>query len=478
MALLGTIPMEWQQQIADVAFEIDPTTGQFVYRKVVLTVPRQSGKTSLLLGVMVHRGLAGGDGRPFPARQRIVYTAQKRLAARKKWEDDHLPTIQRSELSQLMLPPRRQIGQEAIRWQNGSLHGLDAPSEDAVHGEVLDLGVIDEAFSQRDARVEQGMEPAQSTRQSPQIWVPSTAGKSKGDSPYLWSEIEAGRALVELGICQDLAYFEWSAPIEADPGDEATWRGCMPALKRWPGDTERTIPIGAIRAAYTKWTAKGALNDFRRAYLNQWMDEATEGWQVVAKAIWEALADPNPPRPTRPAFAADVTPDRAFAAIGVAGRRPDGLMQVELDEHERGTSWVVPRLKYLAEKHKPCAVVIAPFGPAARLCDEAEAAGLEIWRPGLREYAAACAAVYDGCGANPEAKEPAWIRHYPHTDLDAAVSGALQRPYGTDGAWVWNRRGLDVDISPLVAITHALGGYLANAHKPTDGETPFFGALR
>ena len=476
---MGAPLMWWQRLVADVALERDPSTGLLIYRKVVLTVPRQSGKTTLDLGVMVHRGTTGGDkGRPFPERQRIVYTAQKRLSARKKWEDEHIPTIQRSPLASLMLPPRKQIGQEAIRWQNGSLHGLDAPTENAVHGEVLDLGVIDEAFSQKDARVEQGMKPAQLTRMSPQIWVPSTAGKSKKDSPYLWGEIEAGRAMVDAGIRTGVAYFEWSAPIEADPASHETWYDCMPALKRWPGDHERTIPIEAIQADYDSWIAKGELNEFRRAYLNQWMDEAASDWQVIPKGIWSVLADPSPPRPPKFAFAADVTPDRSFAAIGVAGRRPDGLMQIELDKHDRGTSWVIPRLKELADKWKPCATVIAPFGPAAWLADFAEAAGLEVWKPAMREYAAACGAFYDGTGANPEAKNPAWLRYRPHSSLDAAVAGALRRNYGTDGAWLWNRQTLSADISPLVAVTLALAGFLAKGHITEEQSTPFFMAVR
>jgi hypothetical protein len=40
----GTPFMPWQQQVADVALELDPKTGNFVYREVGLTVPRQSGK--------------------------------------------------------------------------------------------------------------------------------------------------------------------------------------------------------------------------------------------------------------------------------------------------------------------------------------------------------------------------------------------------------------------------------------------------
>src|SRR3954469_329284 len=69
-ANLGQPFMPWQRHVADVALEVDPATGLLVYRKVGLLAPRQSGKTTELLSVMVHRALAFGQKQ----RQRISYT--------------------------------------------------------------------------------------------------------------------------------------------------------------------------------------------------------------------------------------------------------------------------------------------------------------------------------------------------------------------------------------------------------------------
>ena len=454
--------MPWQQLVADVALEVDPDTGLLVYRKVVLTVPRQSGKTTLILASMVHRALA------FGGKQRIVYTAQTRIKARQKWEDEHLDTIQKSPFASLMLPPRKQIGQEAIRWRNGSLHGLDAPSEDAVHGEVLDQGVIDEAFAQVDARVEQGMKPAMLTRPQAQLWVPSTAGKAKAKSPYLWGEIEAGRLAVEAGLNSGVAYFEWSAAAEEDPGDPVTWYGCMPAL----GITQ---PVEAVRADYESWTAKGDLNEFRRGYLNQWPDETPAEWLVIGQQAWQALEDPKSAIEDRPAFCVAVTSDRTWAAIGAAGCREDGRSHVEVVDHHRGTSWVVPRLKDLQERWRPCATVIAPTAPAGSLISEAEAAGIEVLKQSVREVAHGCASFYDAAGANPEVTGPAWLRHLGQPDLDASLAGAVQQKLGD--AWLWSLKTSVVDPSPLVAVTGALWGHATRAHIKDD-EQPFFASWR
>jgi hypothetical protein len=124
--MLGKPLMPWQQQVTDTALEVDPDTGPLAYREVVLTVPRQSGKTLMGLAVKTHRCL--GFGEP----QNVLYTAQDRVHALAKWEDDQVPALQASRLSPLFTV-RRQRGQEAIRWANGSRWGITAPNESAGH---------------------------------------------------------------------------------------------------------------------------------------------------------------------------------------------------------------------------------------------------------------------------------------------------------------------------------------------------------
>ena len=48
--------MAWQAQVADVALEVDEG-GRFCYQLVLVTVPRQSGKTTLFGAVLDHRAL-------------------------------------------------------------------------------------------------------------------------------------------------------------------------------------------------------------------------------------------------------------------------------------------------------------------------------------------------------------------------------------------------------------------------------------
>ncbi len=294
---LGTPLMPWQRLVADVAMEVDPSTGLLAYREVVVTTPRQSGKTTLELGVMVHRC------RTWP-RSRVLYSAQSRLHAHKKWEDEHVATLKASPYS-AEFTVRYQRGDEAIRWANGSLHGITAPGEKAGHSEVLDLAVMDEAWALEDSRLEQGLSPTMVTRPQPQLWIVSTAGTYR--SAYLRGKVEAGRARVNRGAHRGVAFFEWAAPAGADPGDPVTWRMGMPAL-------HRTVTEATIAAEFERLD----LADFCRAYLNWEPNAIPADWLVIAEQAWRALADPSSAAQDPVAFAADVTPERSHAAIAVA----------------------------------------------------------------------------------------------------------------------------------------------------------------
>jgi hypothetical protein len=439
---LGTPFMPWQRQVADVAMEVDPATGRLAYREVVLTTPRQSGKTTLELAAMVHRC------RTWP-RSRVLYSAQDRIHARLKWEDDHVAALERSPFAG-EFKVRYQRGDEAIRWANGSRHGITAPGEKAGHSDVLDLAVADEAWGLEDSKLEQGLSPTMVTRPQPQLWVVSTAGTHR--SAYLRGKVDAGRARAAAGGPGAVCYFEWSAVEGSDPGDPATWWSCMPALGHTV--TEPTIAHEFERLD---------LADFCRAYLNWWPGAIPADWQVVAESDWLALADPSSAAVDPVAFAADVTPDRSAAAIAVAGVRPDGLGHVEVVDHRPGTGWIVGRLAELAARWDPCAIVVDDTGPAGSLVPPLEAAGLEVVRPTTRARAGADSGFYDAVVEGSLRYRPG-----PHGPaLVAAVAGAAKRPLGD--SWAWARRGLSVDISPLVAVSLARWGHATRAHKHNPG---------
>lgn len=481
--------MPWQRQVLDVAYEIDPDLWddhqvvRLIYREVRVKVPRQSGKTTLLLGNAVHRArgmpdAVGPRGR-FGA-QSIIYTAQTRNDAAKKWRDEQIPVLDGSAFARHIDHHRKVNGSEATYFHNGSRYGLTATTKKSGHGGTNDQAHLDEFFAQRDGRLEQGLRPTMITRQSPQTWVYSTAGDH--ESVPWRTKVEGGRELITRNVGRtSIAYFEWSAPLGLDPLDPATWWLAHPALGY-------TIDEDAVAAE-----AEGMdLVEFCRAYLNWWPEHATGG--ILDLTHWGDLADgPDRDETGEPilgtgshlfgsfALAWEVSVDGQWAAICAVGDRADGARHLEVLDYRAGSAWVAGEIGRLTELYHPVDVAYDPASPGAQLAPDVatELKRRRLREPGAstkyrkptpiatRELAAGAATIYTAVNVTPEL---ASIRHLDDPTLNVAVANAAKRPLG-DGLWLWHRKASTVDISTLTAMTIALRQWdvkkaLAENRKP------------
>ena len=421
--------MPWQELALDVALELLPD-GSLAYRQVIITVERQQGKTTLMLGVEVQRALLWA--RP---RQRIYYSAQTGQDGRQKLIDDQAPILEGSPLMAGVLQIRKGIGSEGIVFRNGSRIDVMASSEHSGHGKVVDLGVIDEAFSDVDDRREQAMTPAMMTKQDAQLWIVSTAGTE--GSAYLKRKVDAGRNAVADESGTGTCYLEYSADPSAPIDDPATWWSCMPALGL-------TISEEVVRNALRTMPE----GEFRRAFLNQW---TVSEERVIPAALWNAIQQDVQPEGGL-VFGVDAMPDRSRGSIVAV----DSQKRCELIDHRPGVTWMLERIDELVTKWA-AQVVIDSRGPAASLIPELEDRGVPVVKYGSTEMAAATARLFDAI-ADREPK----VR--PHPDMDQAVAGARKRIVGD--SWYWGRTAAHVDVSPLVALTLAYDLAVSNARTP------------
>jgi phage terminase large subunit-like protein len=448
---LGTPFMDWQRLVADVAMELDDD-GRLHYRKIVVTIHRQAGKTTLILPWEIHRCLSWAQ------RQRVVYVAQTRAASRDKLVDEQIPMIQDSPFGQLG-KPRQNNGHEAFLFNNRSQIGLMATTKKSGHGFTNDLVVVDEAFAQVDWRVEQSLSPTMIRRPETQWLTISTAGDET--SVYLLEQVRRGRHLVEAGADQRVAYFEWSIPIDADMDDREVWFDHMPGL----GAGISLEDLIAERATMKDF-------EFRRAYGNQWTEGLHSLDAVIGPAHWEACSDPDSKLAKKGVLrmAIDVAPDQSFASIGVAGKRNDGIEHIEAIETRPGTAWVVERAKRIAAKDARFENIVAldVSTPAAALIPALERESntedaLEILPISGRDWNAACASFYDAAVEHT-------FRHINDSELNGALASAAQS-YSADG-WHWKRRG-DKPITPLCAVTLAHWAF-TSADDEYDALSSFF----
>lgn len=439
---LGTPLMPWQRHVVDVALELDPRhTGPGVrwrYPVVVLTVPRQSGKSTLVRAVAVHRAVTR-------RRARVFATAQRGKDARDLWKE----LVERVEDGPLASAATvlRGAGSETLRFPNGSEIRPFAPTRDSLHGKTPDLVFIDEAWAFDAAKGEDLMaavRPAQITLPDRQLWIVSTAGDA--DSAFLREWVETGRASVD-DPGSGVAYFEWSAAEGADPYDPATW-AFHPAL----GHTIDQADIAAEAEGSTR-------GNFERAHLNRW---TTTSETVVDLDRFDELANPlqQPPDPKRMAMAYDVAHDRSSAAIWAAWPDDDGTVQLRAYLVRPGAAWLPGEVASRVVELGPAVIAADDGGPARQVTDELRRRGVTVETMSYRDYGTACgafmAAIHDGA-----------LGH----DGSPALRSALERAsvkFVSDQVG-WDRRRSAGDISPLIAATVA--AWFAT-HAPTPAPRP------
>ena len=83
---IGRPLMPWQQEVADTALEVGDN-GLFAYKLVIVTVPRQSGKTTLDGAVLEHRALT-------VPRARCWFTMQTGKDASDWFVNEHMPMLE------------------------------------------------------------------------------------------------------------------------------------------------------------------------------------------------------------------------------------------------------------------------------------------------------------------------------------------------------------------------------------------------
>lgn len=410
--------MPWQRLVAEVGCEIDPETGFPAYNEVIVTVPRQSGKTTLNLAWQLDRCLNWGRS------QRSAFTAQTGKDARDKWIDELFPLIESCKLRRLVAPRgvNRGMGNEAIRFRTGSLIRILSTSASSGHSKTLDQAVMDEVWHDYDDRREQGLRPAMITREDRQLLICSTAGTAA--STVYNAKVAAGRRAVQADVGHGIAYFEWSAPDDWEAADRQSWWTFMPAL----GYTITERSIEAEQLAMKP-------GEFRRAYGNR----PTMGVEMfLPLETWQRACDPKVRPDGGLRFGLDVAEDRASAAIVAAGA--NGV--VELIEHRSGIGWVVGRCNELTGRHG--ATVAVDFqGPAGVLADSLERCEQMTARTVLQ----ACGAMYDAIVEGT-------VTFRTDRAFDAAIHGAVKKVVGD--MWAWSRKGSVADITPLMAASLAL----------------------
>ena len=440
---------------------------------VVASIPRQVGKTftvgSILIGLCLE----------FPG-LKVIWTSHHLRTTANTFQSFQ-GMVKRKSIAPYLKPNRSDgirstNGQEQIEFRNGSIILFGARAQGFGRGfDEVDVEVFDEAQILGLKALEDMIPAANQSKHQhgALIFFLGTPPRPTDDGEAFTSKRNkalkgkpAGEVVWTHGRQM---YVEFSANPDTQPYDVTQY----PVMN--PSFPHRT-PMEAMERMQEN------IPD-----VDSWNREARGIWPeagggLITAEVWAGLVDKDSEPVDPVAFGVYVNKDRTRAAIGVAAYRSDGLVHVGIvpaahgkpDESLPGTSWIPARMKELADRWGPCAVVIDAQNSAASLVTAIEELGVLVATTGASDMANACGSFYDFAveeELGPDGK-PGRLRHQGSAALAASVTAAKRRDLMDKFAW--DRKDPGSDITQLVAVTLALHGLIEHGRPQQTEVWGFF----
>ncbi|QBE48755.1 hypothetical protein [Leucobacter triazinivorans] len=424
-----------QEYVLAGASEIDPETGTLYYGRVVVTVQRQFGKTTMDAIDSTRNCMMGPN-------RRAWYTAQDGTHAREKFREME-DVLEKSPIggigTGLVSKYLRGNGSELVRFINGSEWRPHAPGPENLHSKQSDKNTIDEAwaFTEREGRdLMQAITPTTTTRRmltghQPQTWIMSTEGtiESTWFNPIL-DECRSGAPVRTF-------FVDFGIPDDMDPED-------LEGIAKWHPGYRHLFDMRDLQKFRGEFGNDA--NGFARAFGNR---RTGSSERVIPATLWNAGRTLEKiPEDSPVCVGAAVGVDGVDAAITISGIHPElgKITEVIPNGWRDGSAWALLRLKELqANAGRPVHVAIDDRGPSAALRQNAANAGIPLLDVRTNYVVAACQQVITGLETGE------W--HFrSHDALEHAADLAARR-WIQDGAWVWGRRASVGSIAALEAAT-------------------------
>ena len=463
----------WQQHILRVGMG-EKADGSWASFEVAVNVPRQNGKGGVIEARELWGLFIGGE-------ELILHSAHEFKTAKAAFKRIERLIRRTPNLHKRVKRYWQTTGEEGIELHSGQWLRFVARSKGSGRGFTGNCNMMDEDMILGDNEMD-ALLPTMAAVEDPQIWYLGSAGLG-APSVQLARLRRRALAAIEAGKADpSLSYFEWSADLHVkecpkdcdkhdDPASDETVRKSNPAL----GYRLTLAKVANERATLSK---EGYARE--RLGVGEYPSDEADAWQVIGKDVWEALADDESQPDDPVSFAIDVTPERSHASICVAGHFRDRV-HVEVIDNRPGTAWVPERIRELADRHGPRCIVIDPGSPAGSLIkdvtealkvDPDEEVGEEeepqlvvpVVQMKTRDVVQSVGQFYDAVAAGR-------ISHLDNAPLATALAGARKRDLGE--AWAWARRGVGVDITPLVGVTQARWGLFVDIEEPEEEVEPW-----
>lgn len=442
--VLGLRLLPWQRWLLIHALELLPD-GRYRFRTVVVLVSRQNGKTSVVEVKNVWKMYVQGA--------QVLGTAQDLDVSEESWDNAVEMCEGIPELAVEIKDVIKVNGKKALRLTNGARWKVKAATRRGGRGFSGDDINLDELREHQTWNAWGAITKTTRARPNAQVWAITNAGDDKS---VVLNELQgSGRAAVEDPAADEVSIglFEWSAPDDTRctcgrvkpqrhsrscrMADPALWAMSNPAL-------------GYLITPETMWS--DLQTDPDEVYLAECLCVRVKDLtpSVIDLVKWADAHDPDSAATGQVAFSLDVDPDRKWSAIGMTGRRRDGLKHWQILRHAQGLDRLLEAAIELNGQHSNCGWFIDPSSPANSLVAPMEKAGLVVHKVAGQDLTAACTAIQT-------AAEDGTGRHLGQEPLDEAWKVARVANVGDSERFV--RRKSTGDITPLMVVTLSDHGF-------------------
>lgn len=436
--LLGGHLQPWQRLVINRGTQWRPATNaqgrpvrEYKYKTVLVSVPRQSGKTYLSLPKQMHSLLLR------PGSQSL-FTAQTGADARIQI-DEMIKRVLSSPMGELVTPKYTNGSEGLVINESSSQLRRFSPTFSAVHGGHPHLVFLDEIWKHSkelgDALLG-AIRPSQVTiREEAQIWMISTKGTAK--SEFMNTLIDEALEHKDEKLC----YIEFSMPDGLDPYDPGTWWKFHPALGNTINEDSLTADMGL---PYGEWM---------RGYMN--VIVSAENPLIPLEDFDHLAASPEQvPDLNDVCISYEVAALGECASVVAAWNDADGTPCVRVVKQEAGTAWLAPYVASLAKRWPRIRFYADDGGPTRAVTDAlSERDDFEPEHLETLNMTERCVADANFMRACLETKN---LKHDGSEALRMAVANVVAREY--NGTRRFDRDRSTAPISALIAASVALYG--------------------
>lgn len=443
----GTKLLPWQRLVLK-RWLAEDDNGNFVNLRCGLSVPRQNGKTEIIVARIIYGIIFRKAIGLFTAQQQNTADVVKRRIQDFFYENPY------EEIFNLLTPRFRNKPRNYafIEFVNGSIYTFTTRTRMGGLGTTNDELICDEAADMTDDH-EATLMPTISAAKSgnPQvIYV--------GTPPVATSVGEVfSRNRKQLLSGAPGAWTEWSVDKLTDRDDREAWYRTNPSLG------EFLLP-SAVEAESTSLSN----DNFNRMRLGWW--SGVEDKRAIAQKTWDGLYTEKPDfdESYRPVYAVKFSPDRSDYSLVGAMPLKDGKIHVEvIMQRPMSEGWA--RLsKWLIDRWRDCSKIIIDGATGqAILFEELTRAGVapkKLIQPNMKEIVAAHQFVYD-------AIQKGELSHYNQPLLNQTVRVTKMRQMGRYGGFGWESMSKNLSTAAVDAMTYAYWGQKMFGKKTSTGST-------